>query len=108
MLQPRDIRDHLATVFGVERNGVAEIRDQVIVSDGRSQEDLLAITTEKMAEYVGSEESFPRLWELTCAKAKHELNPPVGIITPTITPIEQSHDEEKLIEEKPRKAKAAK
>lgn len=77
---PRDIREHLAEVFGVQQTGPTEIKDDRVVSDGRTIEDLAVITAERMAEYVGSVEPFPRLWELTLAKARAELNPPVAII----------------------------
>lgn len=79
MSLPVEIREHLAKTFGIERNGIREIRDQTVISDGFKQEDLLGFTASKMAEYVGSEEPFPRLWELTIAKAKYELNPPLPI-----------------------------
>lgn len=80
MLLPREIREHLAKVFEIPRTGVTEIRDDQVISDGRTQDDLNTITSAKMADYVGSEESFGRLWELSIAKAKHELYPPVGEI----------------------------
>lgn len=80
MLLPREIREHLAPIFGIGRSGITEIRDDQVISDGRTQEDLNAVTAGKMADYVGSEESFGRLWELSIAKAKHELHPPVGEI----------------------------
>ena len=80
MLLPRDIRDHIAQVFDVNRSGITEIRDDTVILDGRTLEDLSVITSEKMAEYVGSVESFGRLWELSIAKAKHELYPPAMVI----------------------------
>ncbi len=92
MLQPRDIRLHLAKVFDIPRTGISEIRDQDVISDGHTIENLSAITLEKMCAYVGSEETFGRAWELTCAKAHSELHPPVGIIQDT---------EEKGVEIKP-------
>lgn len=77
--QPKDIREHLMKVFGISRSGISEIRDQTLISDGVTNEDLRMITSEKMAEYVGSVEAFSRLWELTIAKARYELNPPIEI-----------------------------
>ncbi len=76
MLQPLEIRNHLIRVFDIPRTGAAEIRDDYVVSDGYNYEDLAAVTGEAMATYVGSEETFSRLWELTVAKAKYELDPP--------------------------------
>lgn len=76
---PKEIRNHLVKVFGLTANGIAEIRDQTIVSDGFTNKDLEGITTAKMAEYVGSNESFIRLWELTLAKCHYELHPPIEI-----------------------------
>lgn len=76
MLQTPEIRTHLASVFDLTRNGASEIRDDYVVSDGYTYEDLAPITGVAMATYVGSEETFGRLWELTVAKAHYELNPP--------------------------------
>lgn len=74
MFLPKEQRDHLARVFDLRRNGVAEIRDQEVVSDGYSNTDLEGITKEKMEEYVGSEaESFHRAWEITLSKCRGEL-----------------------------------
>lgn len=73
----KDVRKHLVGVFNLVATGIAEIRDQEVISDGHSNADLEKITAAKMAEYVGSNESFPRLWELTLAKVKYELNPPI-------------------------------
>lgn len=84
MLVDREQRNHLAKVFGLVKTGVAEIKDQDVISDGFSQEDLKEITEARMIEYVGSTDSFPRLWELTVAKAKSELNPPIGVIAKPI------------------------
>lgn len=80
MLLKKEERDLVAKVFGLVKNGVSEIRDQEVISDGHTLEDLSAITADKMASYVGSMESFSRLWELTVAKIHSELNPPVGLI----------------------------
>ena len=80
MLLPREQRVHLTKVFHIDKTGITEIKDDQVVSDGHTHKDLEAITEDKMAEYVGSNESFPRLWELTVAKSKFELNPPMGLI----------------------------
>lgn len=77
---PLETRLHLVKVFKLERTGVTEIVDQRIVSDGFTVDDLKLITKEKLCEYVGSEETFGRAWELTLAKIHSELNPPVGEI----------------------------
>lgn len=72
----KQTREHLTKVFSIPTSSIAEVRDQIIVSDGKTNADLSAITKEKMEGYVGSVESFPRLWELTLMKCKYELNPP--------------------------------
>ena len=76
---PREYRNKLTEVFSIERTGISEVRDDTLISDGYTNTDLQAITREKMAEYVGSsaeDTAFHRLWELTLAKIKFELNPP--------------------------------
>lgn len=67
-------------MWKIPRSGVSEIRDQEVVSDGHTYEDLLVITLDLMNRYIGSEETFARAWEVTIAKAFSELHPPVGII----------------------------
>lgn len=76
----KETRLLLAEDLKLTRTGVTEIRDQVVVSDGFTNDDLKQITLEKMCEYIGSTETFARAWELTIAKAKSVLNPPMGII----------------------------
>jgi hypothetical protein len=76
MALSQEDRAHLVSVFDIKRTGVTEIRDQHLVSDGYTVEDLTAISLEKMIAYIGSEETFPRAWELTCMKVRYELSPP--------------------------------
>lgn len=80
MLLPKDIRAHLAVVFNIRVSGVTEIRDQDVITDGRTINDLEALSLERMCDYIGSEETFARAFELTIAKAHAELHPPVGVI----------------------------
>ncbi len=80
MLLPKDIRAHLAYIFDIPVSAATEIRDQELITDGRTIADLEALSKERMCEYIGSEESFDRAFELTVAKARAELNPPVGTI----------------------------
>lgn len=81
---PKEVRLHLVKVFALERTGVAEVRDQEVISDGFNNEDLKKITLEAMNAYIGSKEkSFMRAWEITLSKVNSELNPPVGVISAT-------------------------
>lgn len=77
----RPVRLIIVKEFDVPRTGVTEVRDNEVLSDGYSAEDLKAITVAKMEAYVGGHESFPRLWELTCAKAQG-IPPPISIVEP--------------------------
>lgn len=99
MALPRDERVLLAVQFDLRKTGITEVKDDQVVSDGFTQEDLQGITREKMVEYVGSDESFPRLWELTVAKARYEITPPIQIgAAPFVT---EKADEEVVIEHAP-------
>jgi len=100
MALSREERMRLVEVFGVEQTGVCEVRDNVVISDGYRFEDLATITAQKMAEYVGSEDTFPRLWELTCAKVRFELNPPVGVITSEEVPENNTNENAKKAKSK--------
>lgn len=76
----KEVRAHLVKVFSLVRSGVTEVRDQEVISDGFTVDDLKQITLEKMNKYIGSVETFPRAWEITLSKVYSELNPPVGEI----------------------------
>ena len=76
----KEVKDVLIKEFSIGRSGVTEVRDQSVVSDGYTTEDLRAITQEKMNKYIGSEENFMRGWEITLAKVHAVLNPPVAEI----------------------------
>jgi hypothetical protein len=77
---PKDVRNHLAEVFSLNRTGVTEIIDQTVKSDGYSNDDLKRISLENMCQYIGSQETFLRAWEITLAKVHSELHPIVGVI----------------------------
>ena len=78
MLLDKPIRTHHAAVFEIPMTGVREIIDDRVISDGYSNKDLESVTIEKMTAYIGSEETFPRAWEMTCEKAKNEVYPVVA------------------------------
>lgn len=81
MLLDIQVKQKLISVFGIVKSGYSEIRDNIVVTDGYTQEDLKKITLEAMNVYIGSEEtSFLRAWEITLSKVNFELNPPVGEI----------------------------
>jgi hypothetical protein len=88
----KEVRAHLVKVFGINRTGITEIRDNTVIADGHTNEDLMVITAPAMSAYTGSsvdDTSFARLWEITISKVNHELNPPTvevgfGEIVPTI------------------------
>lgn len=95
---PQETRNHLVKVFDIPQSGITEIRDQTVVADGHTNADLEAITADKMSAYVGSEIgtlAFSRLFDITLAKVKSELHPPVleigtdGLVTdvPQSTPV---------------------
>lgn len=93
-LDPK-IRHHLREVFNVKKSGNTEIRDQVLISDGTTNEDLWnAFTIESMCKYIGSKETFARAWEITVSKAKYEINPPVDFPTIEEEPVKKIPKEE--------------
>lgn len=81
MLLDREVRLHLVDVFNIRRSGVIEIRDQTVVTDGYTLEDLDAITQEAMARYIGSDMgSFMRMWDVTISRANFDMHPPIGAV----------------------------
>lgn len=99
MLLPREERNLLAERFDLKKSGITEVIDDRVISDGYNVDDLKGITSEKMVEYVGSEGSFPRLWEITVAKARYELMPPIELKIPTGVIVEKA-DEVAVIDER--------
>lgn len=79
MMLPKESRDYIVKEFSLTRTGITEILDQQVIRDGYSMDDLKGITLDKMCAFIGSEEEFPRAWELTCAKVKSILHPPVNL-----------------------------
>jgi hypothetical protein len=69
MRLPRETRSKLSEMFGLERTGVSEIRDDEVISDGYSDDDLSNITKEKLIGItkLSDEFSFQSMWELLIA-----------------------------------------
>lgn len=86
----KEVRDYIALMWKIPQSGITEIRDQYVISDGHTYEDLVVITLEKMCEYIGSEESFARAWEITCAKAYSELHPPEMVLGDKEEPVKEA------------------
>ena len=72
---PKEVRERLTKIFFIPTSGVAEIKDQEVLSDGKTNTDLLVITKDKLISYVGESADFPTLWEKTLAKVDLELHP---------------------------------
>lgn len=101
MALPKNVRHHLVEIFDIKRSGITEIRDQEVISDGTTNNDLGEITLEKLNEYIGSVETFPRAWEITLMKVHSELNPPtieigVGTIEKELPEIKEELNEESI------------
>ena len=90
----KEVRNHLISIFDIPKTGICEIIDQVVICDGVTNQDLQEITKDRMVAYVGSSEDYPRLWELTLAKVKYELHPPMDF--PSI-PVEVKEEETKEV-----------
>jgi hypothetical protein len=84
MMVPKHEREIIAEGLSLSRTGISEIRDQEIISDGYSNDDLANVTEAVMLDWVGGsdDKNFNRLWELTVAKAHFIAHPPIGVITP--------------------------
>lgn len=73
---PKEIREHLAVKLGVEKNGITEVRDETVISDGRTNNDLSVITQEKLEQYTWKKDlSFADLWNSAINQAEIELSP---------------------------------
>ena len=104
MLLSKEMRDLIAREFDLKRTGITEICDERVVTDGFSNNDLAFLTKENMSAWVGSDETFHRAWELTIAKARSILNPPVFEIKPEgeIVDVVPTIEEEPSVKEEPK------
>lgn len=93
----KPIRLQIVKDFDIPRTGITEIRDQEVISDGYSVNDLSTITLEKMTSYIGSEETFPRAWEITCSKAKSIVYPANTLNPVEVFPMADEPKEEPII-----------
>lgn len=78
MTLPQDIRRHLVNLFKMNRSSGSEVRDNTVISDGYTNEDLENINEITMCEYLKLPlglKSFPELWTLTLGKVNNELHP---------------------------------
>jgi hypothetical protein len=63
---PQEVRAKLKEYFNIQRSGGSHVENGRIVSDGHTDQDLKAITLEKMQTLLGSEEKdFMKLLETT-------------------------------------------
>lgn len=73
---PLETRNSLRQIFQVRRSGCVEVEDgERVICDGTTGYDLLAITADKMVDFIGgdfedvdSETRFQFLWDATLAK----------------------------------------
>jgi hypothetical protein len=75
----KDVKETLVKEFKIFKTGVTEVVDSQVVTDGFRTEDLMAINVVSMMEFVLQDTPLPfsRMWELTIAKVKFILNPPI-------------------------------
>lgn len=89
----------LKGLFGINRSQGTVMQDNTVLSDGHTHNDLLAISVEKMQDYLGvkKEKDFYKLFEGTLAKVEEELHPtalvsagvPEGVTVVLAKPVEE-------------------
>ena len=89
---PYELRQQLIKDFNLVRTGGTEVINNEIVTDGYRVTDLERINKESMAEYVGADDEFHRLWIVTIAKAKSIVYPPIGTITGAPKAVQESNN----------------
>jgi hypothetical protein len=53
MQLPKEIKDLLIKQFNLKRSGFTDVRDMQVVSDGFTNDDLSALTIERLKDYTG-------------------------------------------------------
>lgn len=70
---PAEVREKLAQEFGLHKSAGVEVVDGVVVCDGYTNEDLMAITKEMLQSYTDStEQYFEVLWDNALLKAGYQ------------------------------------
>lgn len=79
----KPIREKLRELFSVGRSGITEVRDQTLISDGTTNEDLNeAFTQSTLEAFMGHGDTFPHLWIATVKKVTDIVYPPATVPTP--------------------------
>jgi hypothetical protein len=66
---PTDVREKIRQDFAILKSEGVEVVDNTIVSDGSTEEDLMAITKEALQGYLNTtEQDFDELWNATLIK----------------------------------------
>lgn len=70
----REVRDKIATIMSMSRNGATEVAGGRVICDGFTNDDLKGITVEKMQKYLKSKEvDLFQLFNALIAKVEAEL-----------------------------------
>lgn len=75
MSLPREIRLELRRLFDIPQSNVVEVRDNTVITDGVTNDDLQVITLEKLKQVTKNNGTFAELFEKAVKMAK----PPVYI-----------------------------
>lgn len=70
MALPKEVRAKVRAAFGIKKSGPVEVVQNVVVSDGVTSEDCMAVTSSVLRSYLGVEEGeFAALWPAAVEKA---------------------------------------
>ena len=82
MSLPRDVRVWLRTMFDIPQTNVVEVLNNTVITDGVTNDDLKAITLEKLQEFTKQEGKFSDLFEYLVQKIQLEIGLKNGSIEP--------------------------
>lgn len=69
MALPKEARAKVRAAFDLKKSGPVEVEQNVVVSDGTTSEDCMAVSAARLRTYLGVEEgTFAALWEATVEK----------------------------------------
>ncbi len=73
---PNEVRRRIRVAFNIPRSSNTVVNDGVVETDGTTNEDMKAMTTEKMQKFVSSDSTdFHKLFDLVLAKIEEDMNP---------------------------------
>ena len=82
MTLPREVRLWLRNMFDIPQSNVVEVRDNTVLTDGVTNDDLKAITLEKLQKFTKKDGKFSELFEILIQEVQLQMAVINGSVIP--------------------------